>query len=130
LPKAPKTRDIDLLRIFDALNLKHFGGHVCGGITWKNIRIGEGHVTLGLACKQDRIIEINTILKDVAFPLWYVRYVVYHEMLHLLYGHEHGPGFELAERRYPDFERAQRFEATKLDAIEDKWRRIRATMRE
>ncbi len=63
-------------------------------------------------------ITVSPVLDSPRVPRWVVAYIVYHEMLHTLFGHDapvgqrrrhHPADFRLAERAHPDFEAAKRF---------------------
>lgn len=133
-PREPKVQNLNLLKIFDELNLKHFGGMVCGGIGWKNIHIADETkgVTLAECLFEERFIRVNTLLQDKRFPRWYVKYVIFHEMLHLYLGPQqfssdgfsfpHNERFQVLEAKYPDYERALAYEAKRLNKIASQWK--------
>jgi len=133
-PREPKLRDLDLLKRFDRVNLSRFGGLVCGGIGWRTFPMGS-NVSLALCAFRERFVAVNKILDDKRVPLWYVDFVLYHEMLHLQlgsgqsdpdgYAYPHDLRFQCLERRHPDYDRALEFENTKLYGIisaHRKWR--------
>lgn len=133
-PKEPKTKKINLLKIFDELNLKYFGGMVCGGIGWKNIWIGnvDDGVVMAECLFEERYIRVNTMMQDARLPLWFVKYVVFHEMLHIYLGPQqfssdgfsfpHNERFQLLEQKYPDFQRALEFEKKHIYTIAKQWK--------
>jgi hypothetical protein len=66
-------------------------------------------------------ITISPVLDSPRVPRFVVCYIVYHEMLHTLFGSDeaagrrnrhHPTGFREAERAYPDYESAKRFLST------------------
>jgi len=66
-------------------------------------------------------ITISPVLDSARVPRFVVAYIVYHEMLHTLFGsnsssggrHRHHPsGFRKAEQSYPDYASAKRFLST------------------
>jgi hypothetical protein len=75
-------------------------------------------VTLGLFHDQLRLIKINRILDQEHVPQFFVRYVIYHEMLHFVcpsYIDDRGihrihyPEFKRREKRFQQYEEAQRW---------------------
>lgn len=133
-PREPKFRNANLLKRFDKVNLQHFAGIVCGGIGWRHFSVTDT-TTLGLCVFEERFIKINTVLDDSRIPLWYLDFVIHHEMLHLhlgprqfdsdSYAYPHDLRFQCIERRHPDYERALRFEKDKIEKIlvsHRKWR--------
>jgi len=120
----------DLIKIFDSLNSKYFNNEVYAGICWRTIRLGKERVTLGVCSTDERVIRINACLKDPRIPLWYVKYIVFHEMIHALQGpldEPHGPEFYAIEQEYPDFEKAIAFEEKKLHKILEHHRAAKST---
>lgn len=118
----------DLIKIFDSLNKKYFNNEVYAGICWRTIRLGKERVTLGVCSTEERVIRINDCLKDPRIPLWYLKYIVFHEMIHALQGpldEPHNDEFHAIERTYPDFDKAIAFEERKLHKILDSHRTVR-----
>jgi len=73
-----------------------------------------------------RIVRIHPVLDQPAVPDWFVRYVVFHELLHAVYPVErgaddrwihHGRAFRRRERAYPDHRRALAWERAHLNAL-------------
>ena len=129
-----------LLPIFDRLNDQYFGGLVVAGIGWRNLPIDQGNIVSGECVFDERLIRINHLLKDREVPDYFLDYVVYHEMVHLVYhpgaaeldGHEdphHNPRFQSIEKRHPFFKQSAEFEASGLLKIADKWREYREFLR-
>jgi hypothetical protein len=70
---------------------------------------------LGSFDPEGRIVRIHPVLDQVAVPVWFVRYVVFHELLHAVLPPRpgrgsrwihHGAEFRRRERAYADYERA------------------------
>ena len=124
-PKAPPTvrlrtegRHHDLQALFDELNNRHFGGTLRCQLTWgkmpsirrrRSIRFGSYHADRNL-------IRIHPLLDQDFVPHYFVKAVLYHEMLHAHLGvgeHPsgrrsiHPPRFKRIEEAYPDNERAE-----------------------
>jgi predicted metal-dependent hydrolase len=133
----PKTIKRALLPIFDNLNETYFGGLVVAGIGYRNLSIVKGEEIYGWCDITERFIKINSILQDEEVPEFFLEYIVFHEMCHLVYtptmaeadGHndtEHNARFRSMERRYPMYKQSAELEQTKMPAILQKWRDYRA----
>lgn len=112
----------DLRTLFDEVNAQYFGGAVDAAITWgrrptvqrrRSIRFGSYSV-------EEHLIRIHPYLDNERVPEFFVRYIVYHEMLHAHLGIEesatgrrriHTVEFNRIERAYPDFHRAEAWQA-------------------
>lgn len=123
--KEPQIRaNIDLLGMFDDINVEYFGGIVCGGISWRNIKISPTYTTLGFADVDCRHIYINTLLADKRIPPYFLKFIVYHEMLHLVLGYEvnHNSRFKSLEMRFKKYNAAKKFnDDVKFWKIADDW---------
>jgi hypothetical protein len=139
-PREPKCRNTNLLKRFDKINLEYFGGHACGGIAWRNFPLGKdastaGHILQAVCIFDERIIKVNSVMDDVRIPLWYLDFVIYHEMLHLQHGpqqysengyaYPHSIRFQCMEQKHPNYKRAVEFEEKKLSRIVRSWRQWR-----
>lgn len=114
------------MRIFDKLNEEHFNSTILAGIGWRNLRITKNTQLLGEADFEERFISINTLLQDKRVPNWYLRYIVFHEMLHLHQGYkeggdQHDAPYRAAEACFPYFKRAKEFEQGPLHKIAKEW---------
>lgn len=80
----------NVLKIFNRLNQDYFDGKVNAKITWgkKNSRKKKLVRTrlLGNYCQKDHLIRINPILDRAEVPVYYIEFIVYHEMLHAFLG--------------------------------------------
>jgi hypothetical protein len=134
-PKLPMQRQLnlrhegthfDLRAIFDDLNRQHFRGRVRGyNVVWgrrRKQRPREQFV-FGTIQEEDRVIRINPALDQPFVPLWFLRYVLYHEMLHSVVPDEtlsrnrrrvHTEEFDRREREFPVYRRARRWEDENL----------------
>jgi hypothetical protein len=81
---------------------------------------------LGSFDTDGRIVRIHPVLDQPAVPRWFVRYVVFHELLHAVFPIErgegdrwihHGRAFRLRERAYSDHRRALAWERAHLTAL-------------
>ena len=119
-------RYFDLERIFDRLNQKHFRGRLRGyKVRWGRRRKHrpKEYFVFGTIQEEDRLIRINPALDQPFVPLWFLQYVLYHEMLHSVVKDEELPGgrrrvhteeFNRRERRFPGYGRARRWEEDNL----------------
>jgi hypothetical protein len=80
-------------------------------------------ITFGIYDKQRRQIRINPLLDDPLVPLYFVEFIVYHEMIHALIPTKidlsgrcsiHSKEFRSQERRFPQYAEAKEWEKTSL----------------
>ena len=116
-----KGRVYDLKPFYNQLNREYFNGELELGITWfgswgRNCR---SRVTFGQYHDNLRLIKINRILDDPFFPEFFVRFILYHEMVHAVvtgYVDErgrfciHGKAFKERERQFEHYEKAAAWE--------------------
>lgn len=119
-------RYFDLREIFDRLNARHFRGRLRGyKIVWgrKRKRRPKEYFVFGTIQEEDRVIRINPRLDQPFVPLWFLQYVLYHEMLHSVVPDEvdasgrrrvHTAEFNRRERQYRNYRRARRWEDENL----------------
>jgi hypothetical protein len=81
---------------------------------------------LGSFDANPRLVRIHPVLDQESIPAWFVRFVLFHELLHAVHPPErgddnrwvhHGPLFRRRERAYVDFERAIAWEKRNLRAL-------------
>jgi SprT-like family len=134
-PKLPMQRQLnlrhegthfDLRPMFDHLNKRYFRGRLRGyEVMWGRRRKHrpKEYFIFGTIQEQDRVIRINRALDQPFVPAWFLRYVLYHEMLHsvvpdgaLSQGRRrvHTEEFNRRERQFPGYRRARRWEAENL----------------
>lgn len=134
-PKLPMQRQLnlqderrrfDLQAIFDELNTLHFRGRLRGyKVVWGRRRKTrpKEYFVFGTIQEEDRIIRINPSLDQPFVPLWFLKYIMYHEMLHSVVPDEVGPNgrrrvhtaeFYRREQQYPGYRRARRWEEDNL----------------
>ncbi len=72
------------------------------------------------------LVRIHPVLDDPSVPAWFLRFVIFHELLHAVHPPEpspsgrrrlHPPAFRAAERAHPDHPRAQAWQAVHLDRL-------------
>src|SRR3954462_2575428 len=130
-PKLPMQRQLnlrhegryfDLRAIFDRLNEKHFRGRLRGyKVVWGRRRKHrpKEYFIFGTIQEEDRVIRISPWLDQPFVPRWFLRYILFHEMLHSVVPDEtlrggrrkvHTEEFNRRERKFPAYNRARRWE--------------------
>jgi hypothetical protein len=115
---SPVGRVHNLLPMYQAVNEEHFAGCIDSGITWGRAphRHRRRYMRLGSFAPHENLIRIHPHLDEESVPVFFVRYIVFHEMLHAHLGigetpagrrSIHPPAFRAREQAYPDFERAE-----------------------
>lgn len=97
------------------------------GLTWGRAAPSRSRRSLRLGSYDQaaRVVRIHRVLDAPDVPAWFVRYVLFHELLHAALDETdgagrrllHGPHFRARERLYPDFARAREWEKRQLDAL-------------
>src|SRR6267142_4530196 len=113
-------KHFDLQQIFDQLNHRYFSGRLRGyEVKWGRRRKHrpKDYFIFGTIQEEDRVIRINPQLDQPFVPSWFLRYILYHEMLHSVVPDEaltngrrrvHTDEFNRRERRYHAYSRARR----------------------
>jgi hypothetical protein len=119
-------KHFDLRVIFDRLNARYFRGRLRGyRVVWGRRRKHrpKEYFIFGTIQEEDRVIRINPWLDQAWVPLWFLQYVLYHEMLHSVVPDEttrgrrrriHTEEFNRRERKFPSYRRARRWEEENL----------------
>lgn len=134
-PKLPMQRQLnlqhdgrhfDLRAIFDELNARFFRSRLRGyNVVWGRRRKTrpKEYFVFGTIQEEDRVIRINPSLDQAFVPLWFLKYIMYHEMLHSVVPDEilpsgrrrvHTDEFYRREKEYPGYRRARRWEEENL----------------
>ena len=90
------------------------------GITWGRREKSKARrsIQLGSYQKARHLVRIHPVLDQPFVPAWFVRYVLFHEILHAAMPDEHhGPRFRARERVYPEFERAVRWQHKHINRL-------------
>ncbi|MBI5395722.1 MAG: hypothetical protein HZA91_10535 [Verrucomicrobia bacterium] len=126
---APRGRVYDLGSIASELNAHHFGGAINAAITWGRAarQRGRRRITFGTYHHAQRLIRIHPRLDDARVPEFFVRYIVFHEMLHAAFGENgdtaarrngrrviHSREFRRREKEFHDYARALGWEKENL----------------
>lgn len=116
----------DLLKIYKDINKDFFSGNIRCAIEWGRMgssrekRYGRRRsVRFGSWVPSRRIIRIHPVLDNEKVPLEFVKYIVFHEMLHVVVpvikknGREynHSSVFKALEKRYPGYENMKKMAA-------------------
>lgn len=123
-----KGRFYDLQLIFDQLNMRFFEGKLTTKITWgRNQKSGKARssIRLGSFTYEEELIRIHPGLDRSWVPEFYLQWIIYHEMLHVVHpvnivkGRRrfHTPEFHQAEARFPQAQKAQIWEQRNLPAL-------------
>lgn len=119
-------KHFDLRSIFDRLNRRYFRGRLRDyKVVWGRRRKHrpKDYFTFGTIQEEDRVIRINPLLDQPFVPLWFLQYVLYHEMLHSVVPDEvvsagrrrvHTNEFNRRERKFRSYRRARRWEEENL----------------
>ena len=119
-------RYFDLRAIFERLNQRYFRGRLRGyKVMWgrRQKHRPKNYFTFGTIQEEDRVIRINPLLDQPFVPLWFLQYVLYHEMLHSVVPDEvasrgrrriHTDEFNRRERKFRSYQRARRWEEENL----------------
>jgi hypothetical protein len=105
-----------------------FGGQALPRLTWGRAAPSRSRHSLRLGSYDylSRIVRVHTVLDQPAVPAWFVRYVLFHELLHAALpselGHDgrrqhHGARFREREAAYPDTARAYAWEREHLQRL-------------
>ncbi len=123
-PAQPRTVRVctrgahhNLAELFAEVNRAHFDDTVKARITWGNMpkTARRRSIRFGTHCIRQNLIRIHPLLDQAFVPRYFVRYIVFHEMLHAHLGISetpsgrrsiHPPRFKRIEKAYPDYARA------------------------
>lgn len=110
---SSRGRVYDLEKIFQRLNREYFGGKIpAPSLTWSQRRTRR---ILGHHDAVHETIVISKTLDSREIPLWFVEYVLYHEMLHIKHParlirgrrYYHTNAFRAEEQRFAYYAEAQ-----------------------
>jgi len=107
----------DLSEIYEEVNARFFNGAIDAQITWGRMpgRRPRRSIRFGSYSTEDNLIRMHPLLDQDFVPRYFVKYIVFHEMLHAFLGVEecengrraiHPPKFKRLEAQYPEYERA------------------------
>jgi len=121
----PQGRFFNLQAIFDELNEGYFHRACRAQITWGTAGARRRRsIQLGSYVSEDRLIRLHPCLDQAFVPPTYVGWIVFHEMLHEVFGVEgkgphsiHTPEFKAIESIYPGYDECMRWEKANLDKL-------------
>lgn len=108
----------DLRELFDEVNRQFFNGTIRARITWGRLPgppRRRRSIRFGSYVAEENLIRIHPLLDQEFVPRYFVKYIVFHEMLHADVGIKtsasgrrsvHSPEFNRRERAYPEYDRA------------------------
>lgn len=109
----------DLHKLADEVNAEFFAGAITARITWSRGRRTperrRRHITFGTYDAAGKLIRIHPALDSTEVPEYFVKFVIYHEMLHALLDpvhsadgrrYVHTAEFRKRERKHPDYARS------------------------
>lgn len=118
-PVALRTQGtfFDLEALFDEVNRSEYGNAVKTPITWGKMPAlrRRRSIRFGSYSPGEELIRVHPLLDQEFVPRFFVRYIVFHEMLHAHMGIEetatgrrkiHPPEFRRREAEYCDYRRA------------------------
>ncbi len=113
----------DLKELFTDINDQWFEGKVTASITWGSRARSNGKrrrsIKYGSYIETEDLIRIHPLLDQAFVPRYFIRYIVFHEMLHAFLGisqsssgrrRVHTKAFKQWERTFPDYSRAVQWE--------------------
>ena len=117
----PMGRHHHLVPILREEGLAHLGAVPAVQVTWgprRRLTRGQRTIRLGSYHAPTRVIRLHRLLDQPSVPRWLVGFVVYHELLHDVFGIDesgarrviHPPAFRAREAQHPRYEDAQRWE--------------------
>ncbi|MGC4115014.1 MAG: hypothetical protein QM765_10470 [Myxococcales bacterium] len=118
----------DLREIFERINDQVFSGRIDARIGWGRAPKAEGRrrtIRMGVYDHLTKTIRVHPALDRPEVPLFFVEYIVFHEMLHqAVPGEEkgrrrqhHGPEFKRREKAWPEYEKAIAWEQENLSML-------------
>lgn len=117
-------RVYDLPSLYARLNRLYFENRIECDVVWAGSRTttkARRRVVLGSYCQERKRITLSRRLDRPDVPLFFVEYVLFHEMLHALFPREphrmHTEKFLKFEKMFADYDRAIRWEKENLKIL-------------
>jgi len=118
------VHDLDPLAasLFEEEFSDDFAAHPRPSWTWGKRGKSRARRSLQLGCyvRDAHLVRIHAVLDQAAVPAWFVRFVLFHEILHAALpgeGRPHGPAFRERERAHPDYPAAVAWQKKHLDSL-------------
>jgi predicted SprT family Zn-dependent metalloprotease len=110
----------NLQEIYEQVNEEYFGAKLNLKITWfgRGETVPKTRITFGSYTPQLKLIKVNRLLDREYIPEFFVRYIVYHEMLHEAFPpkkrkrgthHIHHSEFKEKEKAFPHYGEVKAF---------------------
>ncbi|WP_348663709.1 hypothetical protein [Chlamydia vaughanii] len=126
-------RVYDLKKIYQDLNERLFQGTLNLKIGWfgRERSGGARRAVLGSYHEEEQLIRIHRSLDREDIPLFFMEYLIYHEMVHSIVPREyspsgrtifHGKKFKEHEKRFPLYESAIAWEKTNVYVLLQKYK--------
>jgi hypothetical protein len=109
----PRGDHHDLGSLAETESLSSFGTPSPVSITWgqrRKLRHRQSGLRFGAYFPGQLLISIHPLLDQPVVPSWFLRFVIYHELLHHHLGTPHTRVFRARERQHPDYARALELE--------------------
>lgn len=111
----------NLQQLYNSINQEYFDGKLQLSITWygNNSKTRSHTFTFGQYLESLKLIKIHKKLDSAKCPEYFIRFVIYHEMLHNVYppyvdetgkSRIHGPEFKQAEKQFKEYQKAKDWE--------------------
>jgi predicted metal-dependent hydrolase len=119
-------RVYDLPSLFDRLNRLYFDSQLKLQVRWsaRALPKAKRSVLLGSYQDESKTITLSRRLDNPRVPLYFVEYVLFHEMLHAVFPRDdhrmHTEKFRTFERMHPDYERAVKWEKESFSILFEK----------
>jgi hypothetical protein len=125
----PRGRHHNLKELFDEVNRSAFQGEMTASVTWGQwgaVNRRQRGLRLGSFSSEQNLIRIHPVLDRADVPRFFVRYIMFHEMLHEALGIRRSKGnrnlihtkeFKETEQKYFDYERAIQWEKDNLTRL-------------
>jgi len=113
----------DIQSLFRRLNDRYFEGRIEAEVSWsaRKPSAARRSILLGSYQAQKKKITLSKRLDRPDIPLFFVEYVLFHEMLHALFPAEkhrmHSSKFRHYEKIFPDYERALQWEKENISLL-------------
>jgi hypothetical protein len=104
----PYGKCYDLFEIYRGLNAEYFGEKLDLHISWFGSgKLPKSSILFGSFRAEEKLIKINRVLDEERIPCFFVRYIVYHEMLHAVVPPKRGKNgkWEIHHKEYKERER-------------------------
>ncbi|MEM8882698.1 MAG: hypothetical protein AAGD14_01355 [Planctomycetota bacterium] len=108
--------------LFEEEFVSDFDAHPRPSWTWGRRGRSRARRSLQLGCyvRDVHLVRVHPVLDQENVPDWFVRFVLFHEILHAALPAErrpHGPAFRRRERAHPDYPKAMAWQKRHIDRL-------------